>query len=56
MALILRRAWTKMVNMFVGGTFTPLSTDIRVDDGIILQRNAYSAWVRHYFPVLSNYD
>ena len=56
MALILRRAWMKIVNMFVGGVSAPLSTDIRFDDRIISQRNAYSSRVRLYSLVVCNFD
>lgn len=56
MALILRRAWMEIVNMLAGGVSTPLSADIKVDDRIISQRNAYGSRVRRYSLVVSNYD
>jgi hypothetical protein len=56
MALILRRAWMEMGNVLVGGVSTTLSADVRFDDWIISQRNAYSSRVRRYFLVVSNYD
>ena len=34
MAFILRRAWMEMINVFAGGASTPLSGDLRFDDGI----------------------
>jgi hypothetical protein len=56
MAPILRRAWMEVINMFAGGVSAPLSADIKFDDWIISQRDAYSSRVRLYSHVVSGYD
>jgi hypothetical protein len=46
----------EMVDMLAGGMSTPLSADVRFDDRIISQRDAYSSRVLRYSLVVSNYD